>query len=85
MVPVFLLILLLASTLLWNQSGYRWLLAAQLMFYIFAALTLLLPLHRLWKPLGIPLYFCTLNIAALRSMLEVVRGRKYSVWETVRS
>ena len=85
MVPVFLLILLLASILLWNQSGYRWLLAAQLVFYIFATVTLLLPLHRLWKPLGIPLYFCTLNIAALRSMLELVRGRKYSVWETVRS
>jgi len=44
-----------------------------------------LPLHRLWKPLGIPLYFCTLNIASLRSMFEVARGRKYVVWETVRS
>lgn len=85
MVPVFLLVLLLASAFLWNQGGYRWLLAAQLVFYLFAALTLVLPLHRLWKPLGIPLYFCTLNIASLRSMFEVARGRKYVVWETVRS
>jgi cellulose synthase/poly-beta-1,6-N-acetylglucosamine synthase-like glycosyltransferase len=85
MVPFFLLLLFAANAALWNQSWYGALFALQVVFYGFAMLTLLVPLHRMWKPLGIPLYFCTLNAAALRSIIEVIRGRKYVVWETVRS
>jgi cellulose synthase/poly-beta-1,6-N-acetylglucosamine synthase-like glycosyltransferase len=85
MVPFFLVSLLAGSAILWNHPWYRGLLALQLAFYSFVLLTLLLPLHRVWKPLGVPLYFCTLNAAALCSILEVVRGRKYAVWETIRS
>jgi len=85
MVPFFLLLLFTASAVLWNRSWYEMLFALQVVFYGFALLTLLVPLHRMWKPLGIPLYFCTLNAAALRSIVEVIRGRKYVVWETVRS
>jgi len=85
MVPFFLLLLFAGNAVLWKQSWYGSLFALQVAFYGFALLTLLVPLHRIWKPLGIPLYFCTLNAAAMRSILEVVRGRKYVVWETVRS
>jgi cellulose synthase/poly-beta-1,6-N-acetylglucosamine synthase-like glycosyltransferase len=85
MVPFFLLILLAGNAVLYDHPWFRILLALQLAFYAFALLTLLIPLHRVWKPLGIPLYFCTLNAAALRSILEVARGSKYAVWETVRS
>jgi len=85
MVPFFLLLLFTASAALWNHSWYGMLFALQVAFYGFALLTLLVPLHRVWKPLGVPLYFCTLNAAALRSIIEVIRGRKYAVWETVRS
>jgi len=85
MVPFFLLLLFAANAALWNQSWYGPLFALQVVFYGFALLTLLVPFHRMWKPLGIPLYFCTLNAAALRSIIEVIRGRKYVVWETVRS
>ena len=85
MVPLFLLLLFISSAVLWNHTWYGIPLVLQAGFYGFALLTLLVPLHRLWKPLGIPLYFCTLNAAALRSILEVMRGRKYVVWETVRS
>jgi cellulose synthase/poly-beta-1,6-N-acetylglucosamine synthase-like glycosyltransferase len=85
MVPFFLLLLFASNAVLWNHSWFGLLFALQVVFYGFALLTLLIPLHRVWKPLGIPLYFCTLNAAALRSTLEVVRGRKYVVWETVRS
>lgn len=84
-VPFFLLLLFIGNAILWNQGWYEVLFAMQFAFYTFATLTLLIPLHRIWRPLGIPLYFCTLNVAALRSVLEVVRGRKYVVWETVRS
>jgi cellulose synthase/poly-beta-1,6-N-acetylglucosamine synthase-like glycosyltransferase len=85
MVPFFLLLSFASNALLWKQPWYGILFALQVIFYGFALLTLLVPLHRVWKPLGIPLYFCTLNAAALRSILEVIRGRKYVVWETVRS
>jgi cellulose synthase/poly-beta-1,6-N-acetylglucosamine synthase-like glycosyltransferase len=85
LVPFFLLFLLLSNAILWNQAWYGWSLVLQVAFYGFALLTLLVPLHRIWKPLGIPLYFCTLNAAAFGSIVEVVRGRKYVVWETVRS
>jgi hypothetical protein len=85
MVPLILMLLFSSSTVLWNHRGYKWLVALQLAFYGFALLTFVLPLHRLWKPLGIPLYFCTLNAAALRSIFELIRGRKYVVWQTVRS
>ena len=84
-VPFFLLLLFVSNAVLWNRPWFGMLWAAQLLFYGFALLTLLVPVHRIWKPLGIPLYFCTLNAAALRSILEVIRGRKYVVWETVRS
>ncbi len=85
LVPFFLLLLFASSAVLGNHPWYRILFVLQIAFYGFALLTLLIPLHRMWKPLGIPLYFCTLNAAALRSILEVMRGRKYVVWETVRS
>ena len=85
LVPFFLLLLFASNAVLGNHQWYRTLFALQAAFYGFALLTLLIPLHRIWKPLGIPLYFCTLNAAALRSILEVMRGRKYVVWETVRS
>jgi cellulose synthase/poly-beta-1,6-N-acetylglucosamine synthase-like glycosyltransferase len=85
LVPFFLLFLLTSSAALWDQPGYRLLLVLQVVFYGFVGLTLLVPLHRIWKPFGIPLYFCTVNLAALCSILEVLRGRKYVVWETVRS
>jgi cellulose synthase/poly-beta-1,6-N-acetylglucosamine synthase-like glycosyltransferase len=85
MVPLFLIALFAANSLLLDSSFYRFVLAVQLLFYAAALLNILLPLHRQWKPLGIPLFFCTLNAAALVSMLEICRGRKYVTWQTVRA
>ena len=85
MVPLFLIALLAANSLLLDSSFYRFTLAVQMFFYAAALLNMLLPLHRQWKPLGIPLFFCTLNAAALVSMLEICRGRKYVTWQTVRA
>ena len=85
MVPLFLIALAVANSLLLDSSFYRFTLAVQLFFYAAALLNMLLPLHRQWKPLGIPLFFCTLNAAALVSMLEICRGRKYVTWQTVRA
>jgi hypothetical protein len=57
----------------------------QILFYMATAAAAVLPLQKLWKPLNMPLYFCTLNVAALLSVLGLFRGKKYVLWETVRS
>ena len=85
MVPLFLIAIFAASLALIDFRFYRFTLAVQLFFYAAALLNMLLPLHRQWKPLGIPLFFCTLNAAALVSILEICRGRKYVTWQTVRA
>ena len=85
MVPLFLIFLLTANVALIDSPFYKFTLAVQLFFYAAALLNILLPLHRQWKPLGIPLFFCTLNAAALVSMFEICRGRKYVTWQTVRA
>jgi cellulose synthase/poly-beta-1,6-N-acetylglucosamine synthase-like glycosyltransferase len=85
MVPLFLIALFTANLFLLDSPLYRVSFAAQLFFYAAALLNMLLPLHRQWKPLGIPLFFCTLNAAALVSMVEICRGRKYVTWQTVRA
>lgn len=85
MVPLFLIVLLSANVVLIDSPFYKFTLAVQLFFYAAALLNILLPLHRQWKPLGIPLFFCTLNAAALVSMFEICRGRKYVTWQTVRA
>lgn len=85
LVPFFLLILLGSSLFLWQNPFHRLFLVAQGVFYGITLIALLLPIQRLWKPLGIPLYFCTLNAAAFFSVIEVLRGKKYVVWETVRT
>lgn len=85
LVPVFLLILFGANAVLAAEPGaFRMLFGLQALFYLSALLAVALPIGRWWKPLTIPLYFCTLNAAALMSVIEVLRGRRYVVWETVR-
>jgi cellulose synthase/poly-beta-1,6-N-acetylglucosamine synthase-like glycosyltransferase len=85
LVPIWLLFLLLCSAALREHAGYSLFFLIQVIFYAVVWLIFLLSLHRVWKPLGIPVYFCIVNLAALCSILEVLRGRKYVFWETVRS
>jgi cellulose synthase/poly-beta-1,6-N-acetylglucosamine synthase-like glycosyltransferase len=85
MVPLLLFLLLASSTVLAKQPYFRLFLISQFCFYGLALLQWVAPIHRRWKPLGIPLYFCTLNAAALVGLIELLRGRKYVVWQPVRS
>jgi len=86
LVPVFLLVLLFGNAVLAAEPGiYRLFFYCQALFYLLALSSASLPRTRWWKPLTIPLYFCTLNAAALISFIEVFRGKRYVVWETVRS
>ena len=84
MVPFFLLGALALTAMLMFKEPARYFLWAQTSFYGLAFLARVFPIHRRWKLIGIPLYFCVLNTAALVSVFEVLRGRKYVVWETVR-
>jgi cellulose synthase/poly-beta-1,6-N-acetylglucosamine synthase-like glycosyltransferase len=85
MVPVFLLLLLAGNVALMGQPYFRILLILQLCFYALALLQVIVPMHRRWKPLGIPLYFCTLNAAAFLGVIELLRGRKHVIWQPVRN
>jgi len=88
LVPFFLLLIYasnLAIVLLNPRSFYLFPLLVQTAFYAWALLSMAVPLHRWGKVLGVPLYFCILNAAALCSLVEVLRGRKYVTWETVRA
>ena len=85
LVSVFLILLFLSSAALYQHPLFRALLLLQMVFYLAAMLSMVFPLHQRWKLLGIPLYFCTLNAAALCSMVELARGRKYVTWQTVRT
>ena len=85
MVSLFLVLLLAGNFALINQPYFRGLLILQLCFYALALLQVLVPLHRRWKPLGLPLYFCTLNAAAVLGAIDLLRGRKHVVWQPVRN
>lgn len=85
LVPFFLILLFASNLMLWHVRPFRYLLALQAIFYVCSLVSLILPLQKVWKPFGIPLYFCTLNAAAFLSVIEVLRGKKYVVWETVRT
>lgn len=85
LIPLFLAMLFASNALLLSRAGFRYLFPFQLLFYGIALLALVLPIHRWWKPLGLPLHFCTLNAAALCSLIEVMRGAKYVIWEPVRA
>jgi hypothetical protein len=80
----FLLGALVCNVFAGGAQWVHYVLALQAVFYAAALLSIVVPVHRSWKVLGIPLYFCTLNAAALVSIFELFRGRKYVVWETLR-
>lgn len=85
LVPFFLVLLFASNGALAGHATYRLFLILQTLFYAWALLSVAVPVQRRWKILGIPLYFCLLNAAALCSIIEVIRGRKYVTWETVRT
>jgi cellulose synthase/poly-beta-1,6-N-acetylglucosamine synthase-like glycosyltransferase len=83
-VPAALITCLISSAALTGSVGYRIVFCLQVAFYAFGFLTLRIPLYRYWRLLGVPLYFCTVHSAPIASLLQLWRGNRYSVWETVR-
>jgi cellulose synthase/poly-beta-1,6-N-acetylglucosamine synthase-like glycosyltransferase len=86
LVPVFLFILLASNLWLLGSSPFYDVTAAlQLAFYAVALLGFLAErMHVTLRLLTIPLYFVTVNAAALVAMYSLWRGHKAVTWETVR-
>jgi cellulose synthase/poly-beta-1,6-N-acetylglucosamine synthase-like glycosyltransferase len=84
LVPLYLLGLLLSSAVLATAPFYGAAFLLQVVFYLAALVGAFVPLHRRFRPAALPLYFCILNAAALLSLVELARGRKYVAWQTVR-
>ncbi len=85
LVPFFLILLFFSSAALAKHPWFRGAFLLQALFYVWALISTAVPVDRRWKVLGIPLYFCILNLAALCSVVQLVRGNKYVTWETVRT
>lgn len=73
-----LLILLFVSNLIFNQGMYLYLLLGQVIFYLCAGLGLK------WenKLFYIPTYFSVVNYAALKALIQFIKGEKYITWDT---
>lgn len=80
-VPLLMVAMFSASLWLARSPLYRMLFVAQVVFYVDALLALMIPLRGVWKPLTLPLYFCTINTAAVAGMLQYLRGNRYTVWQ----
>lgn len=87
LIPAFLLVALLANLFLAGHSHwfYNATLALQLAFYLLALAGFLAEKRNiLAKPLTVPLYFMTVNLAAVVAMYRIWKGYKAVTWETVR-
>ena len=86
LVGVLLLAILCATPFLWSGGRmYRAALFGQLAVYGAAAVGRLVPRLGRSKPFAIPLYFCLVNLAALRAAWNVLTGTRIDVWEPERA
>jgi cellulose synthase/poly-beta-1,6-N-acetylglucosamine synthase-like glycosyltransferase len=85
LVPLFLGVALLANVALLGRPLYDVLFVLQLSFYVIAAIGYLAERRSIRVgPFAIPLYFCTVNAAAVVAMYRIWKGHKAVTWETVR-
>jgi cellulose synthase/poly-beta-1,6-N-acetylglucosamine synthase-like glycosyltransferase len=85
LIPLLLLAVLAANAVLIGSPFYKATLGLQVLFYMLAAAGYATEGHGLkTKLLTVPLYFVTVNLAAVVAMHRVWRGHKAVTWETVR-
>jgi len=87
LVPLFLVALLLVNAALLDSGWiYSLALAAQVAFYLLAlAGYAARRSSRMPALLSIPYYFCLVNVASARGILDAFRGKTYTTWTTVRT
>jgi hypothetical protein len=80
----FALILLFGANLIAMQSSarFRVLMLLQILFYILALAGFCLRSFRLgrWRVFSVPYFFSLVNLAALLGVLDILRGRRVTVW-----
>ena len=87
LVPIFLLMLFMASWFLSRNDGFYFSAAvAQTVFYILAGAGYLLRGHRLGrlKFFYVPFFYCLANAAALIAVIRLLRGKRVEFWQPQR-
>ena len=86
MVPVFALVAIGANAVLVQESGvYLALFTCQMVFYSLASLGYVMEkkgVHQ--KVFYLPLYFCVVNLAALISIIKILKRENIVTWQTQR-
>jgi len=87
LVPAFMVAAFVINLFLLDDGRVYWLpLIAQLMFYALALVGALIRKKRqLPILLYIPYYFCLVNVASARGVIEAYRGMTYTTWSTARA
>jgi len=85
LIPFFLVIIFVSNAMILDNNFYKLLFLGQVVFYLSAFFAWVMEKYgRKFKLLFLPLYFCVVNIASLRAIFNLIKGRKMAVWETVR-
>jgi cellulose synthase/poly-beta-1,6-N-acetylglucosamine synthase-like glycosyltransferase len=85
LIPFLLIVLFVSNAFLLEYTFYRVTFLLQIAFYISAPLCWIMGKYGMKvNPLFIPLYFCVVNLASLRAVFNIIKGRKMTIWETVR-
>lgn len=87
LMPLFMIATLVTNALILDEGPiYRWTFALQGLLY---GLALLGYLARGWaslpRALAVPYYFCLVNIASARGIIDAYRGQTYTTWATPRA
>ena len=83
--PLFLITLILANFFLISSPFFLVLFWLQIIFYLFAFVGLILDKSDIdFKLFYLPLYFCTINLAALIALIKFTKGEKKVIWQTER-
>jgi cellulose synthase/poly-beta-1,6-N-acetylglucosamine synthase-like glycosyltransferase len=86
LVPLFLVVLFITNVLILGKGfTYLFTLAAQIIFYVFAVVGALIRRQAILNPVFyVPYYFCLVNIASARGIMEAYVGETYTTWSTAR-
>lgn len=86
LVPVFLVLLFVTNILILGKGFiYLFTLSAQIVFYVSALVGVLLRERAdLNQFIYVPYYFCLVNVASARGIVEAYFGKTYTTWSTAR-
>ena len=85
LIPFFLVIIFVSNAMILDNNFYKLLFLGQVVFYLSAFFAWVMEKYgKKFKLLFLPLYFCVVNIASLRAIFNLIKGRKMAIWETVR-